>query len=118
MDGCSGRGDKLPRETIQMPAHPPTNARNIDLFSEKEKPSGNFALRERCTKKEEKKRKKGKKRGKKEEKRKNVSFLRVYVCVKAKLTFVSFFPPLFLCTFPLGQNYFYCPNEKCGPVTT
>ena len=44
MDGCSGRGDKLPRETIQMPAHPPTNARNIDLFSEKEKPSGNFAL--------------------------------------------------------------------------
>ena len=70
MDGCSGRGDKLPRETIQMPAHPPTNARNIDLFSEKEKPSGNFALRERCTKKrgkkEEQRKKKRKKRGKKE----------------------------------------------------
>ena len=36
-----------------------------------------------------------------EEKRKNVSFYTVYVCVKVKLTFVSFFFLFFLCTFPL-----------------
>ena len=34
------------------------------------------------------------------EKRKNVSFLGVFVCVKAKLTFVRFFFLLFFCTFP------------------
>ena len=35
------------------------------------------------------------------EKSKSVSFSRVYVCVKAKLTLVSFFLLFFLCTFPL-----------------
>ena len=30
-------------------------------------------------------------------------FIRVYVCVKAKLTFVSYFLEFFLCTFP-GDN--------------
>ena len=34
------------------------------------------------------------------EKRKNVSFSRVYVCVKAKLTFVSFFSFLLIAPFP------------------
>ena len=34
-------------------------------------------------------------------KRKSVSFSRVYVCVKAKLTFVSFFYFFLFCTFPL-----------------
>ena len=36
------------------------------------------------------------------EKSKSVSFSRVYVCVKAKLTLVSFFLLFFLCTFPLA----------------
>ena len=36
-------------------------------------------------------------------KSKSVSFSRVYVCVKAKLTLVSFFY-FFLCTFPLHQE--------------
>ena len=40
-----------------------------------------------------------------EEKRKNVSFYTVYVCVKAKLTFASFFL-LFLCSFPLQSLIF------------
>ena len=34
-------------------------------------------------------------------KSKSVSFSRVYVCVKAKLTLVKFFLLFFLCTFPL-----------------
>ena len=38
------------------------------------------------------------------EKSKSVSFSRVYVCVKAKLTLVSFFLLFFLCTFPLGVH--------------
>ena len=36
-------------------------------------------------------------------KRKNVSFTRVYVCVKAKLTFDSFFP-LFFAPFPISDS--------------
>ena len=39
-----------------------------------------------------------------EEKRKNVSFIRVYVCVKAKLTFVSFFSFIFFTPFPKWRS--------------
>ena len=38
-------------------------------------------------------------------KSKSVSFSRVYVCVKAKLTVVSFFLLFLLCTFPLMNIY-------------
>ena len=53
------------------------------------------------------------------EKSESVSFSRVYVSVKAKLTLVSFFLLFFLCTFPLRTRhdtcmmYVWCRNVWC-----